>query len=276
MKTAGLDMESLKEFMTLLARKSAEYILPFFGNPDLPIEIKEDLTPVTAADRGAEKILRQWIEQHFPDHGILGEEYGSIRPDADYVWTLDPIDGTKSFVAGTPQFGTLICLSFHGDPILGAIHNPVTGQLLIGDGKITTQNGIRIHVRRTTRLEDAVVLTTDLATPAVHQSAEGWSRLLQTARKVYTWGDCHGYQLVASGGADAMCDPVMKPWDMMALIPVIRGAGGIITDWQGNDPVSGHSCIASATPELHSRILAALHPGDAGKELKTQDSGRRV
>jgi myo-inositol-1(or 4)-monophosphatase len=260
MKHEDMDVSALKGFIAQLARESARCILPFFGNPELTQELKADRTPVTAADRGAEEILRRLIEDRFPEHGILGEEYGSVRPGADYVWTLDPIDGTKSFVAGTPQFGTLICLSHHGQPVLGAMHNPVTGQLLIGDGRETTCNGRPCRVRSNRKLEEAVVLTTELSAPAVHQDAVGWARLLRTAGKVYTWGDCHGYHLVATGGADAMCDPVMSPWDLLALIPVIRGAGGVITDWHGQDPVRGTSCIAATTPELHARIIDALHP----------------
>lgn len=246
-------------FTEQLARAAAERILPYFARPGIGLEWKTDLTPVTRADREAEEVMRGMIRARFPDHGILGEEFGSERADADYVWILDPIDGTKSFVACTPQFGTLICLTHRGVPVLGALNFPVSGQLLIGDGTSTSCGGIPVRVRPPRRLPDAVVLTTDLAAPAKHQDGAGWERVMKTAGKVFTWGDCHGYQLVAMGGVDAMCDPVMKPWDLLALIPVIRGAGGVITDWQGRDPLGGTSCVAASSPALHAELIALLN-----------------
>lgn len=248
-----------RAFMERLARAAAERILPHFGKPGLATEWKEDLTPVTRADREAEEVMREMIRARFPGHGILGEEFGPEREDAEYVWILDPVDGTKSFVAGTPQFGTMICLCRRGIPVLGALNFPVTGQLLIGDGVSADCGGEPIRVRAARRLSEAIVLTTDLAAPAAHQDGAGWERVLRSAGKVFTWGDCHGYQLVAMGGADAMCDPVMKVWDLLALIPVIRGAGGVITDWQGRDPVGGTSCVAAASPALHAELIALLN-----------------
>ncbi|MDX2110109.1 MAG: histidinol-phosphatase [Verrucomicrobiota bacterium] len=253
-----MQIDKLKDFVALLARESAEAILPYFGQIGLAVETKSDASPVTLADRGAELVMRALIERHFPEHGILGEEYGTVRADAEYVWVLDPVDGTKSFVAGTPQFGTLIALMHRGKPILGAINSPVSGQLLMGDNSTTTLNGKPVHVRSTTQLADAVLLTTDLSGPQRHQNGAAWSNLVGKVKKLYTWGDCHGYHLLATGGADIMADPAMNPWDIMALIPVIRGAGGTITDWQGNDPVTGHSIVASV-PALHAEVIKLLN-----------------
>lgn len=246
-------------FMEQLARASAERILRYFGKPGLGLEWKTDLSPVTRADREAEEILRDMIRSRYPGHGIVGEEFGSEREDAEHVWILDPVDGTKSFVAGTPQFGTAIGLLRRGVPVLGALNFPVTGQLLIGDGTATDCGGTPVRVRAPRRLSESIVLTTDLSAPAVHQDGAGWERVRAAAGKVFTWGDCHGYQLLAMGGVDAMCDPVMKPWDLLALVPVIRGAGGVITDWQGRDPVGGASCVAASSPALHAELIALLN-----------------
>jgi len=237
--------------------ESGAVIRRYFRSPGLAVDVKDDATPVTDADRGAEELLRAKILARFPDHGILAEEFGSERLDAEWVWVLDPIDGTKSFVSGVPLFGTLIGLLHHGEPVLGAIHQPILNELVIGDGRTTTLNGRPVRVRPTGRLADAVLLASDLGTAARHQSAAGWDRLVDRVRWVRTWGDCYGYLLVATGTADVMTDPIMAPWDLLPLIPVLRGAGGIITDWQGNDPVRGSSIVA-ANPMLHPQVIELL------------------
>ena len=263
-----MDVAALKPFVRELAAESGALIRRYFRSPGLAVEIKDDATPVTDADRGAEELLRKRILARFPDHGIMAEEFGTERGDAEWVWVLDPIDGTKSFVSGVPLFGTLIALLHHGQPVLGAIHQPVLEELCLGDGTTTTLNDRPVRVRRTTRLQDAVVLASDTTTAARHQSAAGWERLVASARWVRTWGDCYGYLLVATGQADVMTDPIMSPWDLLALVPVIRGAGGIITDWQGGDPVRATSIVA-ACPELHPQVIACLNDAAPSHESQT-------
>ena len=253
-----MDVPALIPFVRELMDESGGLIRRYFRSPGLVVDVKSDATPVTDADRGAEELLRRRILARFPDHGIMAEEFGNEREDAEYVWVLDPIDGTKSFVSGVPLFGTLIGLLHRGEPVLGAIHQPIQGELLIGDNATTTLNGRPVRVRATSRLPDAVVLASDTTTVARHQDASGWERLAASARWVRTWGDCYGYLLVASGQADVMTDPIMAPWDLLPLIPVIRGAGGVITDWQGNDPVRGTSSVA-AGPLLHGEVIACLN-----------------
>lgn len=255
-------LPSHREFALELARASGEFIRPYFARPDLAVEVKADRTIVTAADRGAEQLMRTMITQRFPAHGILGEEFGAERTDAEYVWVLDPVDGTISFAAGVPLFGTLIALQHRGEPVLGIIHQPVLGQLVIGDGTSTTCNARPVRCTTTTDIADALVLTTDLTNVLRHQgsSAAGMQELMQRAKTFRGWGDCYGYLLVALGAADVMADPVMNPWDIAALIPVIRGAGGVITDWQGRSPVNATSIVAAATPELHAAVIATLNP----------------
>jgi histidinol phosphatase-like enzyme (inositol monophosphatase family) len=252
-----VDLTPYRTFMTELAQQSGDFIRPFFGSPDLAVETKSDQSPVTLADRGAEELMRTLIGGKFPAHGIIGEELGSERADAEWVWVLDPIDGTKSFITGVPLWGTLIALLHRGQPVLGCIHQPVLGQLMLGDGSATTLNGRRVRVRECARIEDAVVLTSDPFNPAKYQNGASYAALTGRAKLVRTWGDCYGYLLVAGGWADVMLDPIMNPWDIAALVPIVRGAGGVITDWQGGPAYPAKSTVA-ASPALHAQVLDAL------------------
>jgi myo-inositol-1(or 4)-monophosphatase len=254
----AVDLAKYRSFVAQLAAKSGDFIRPFFGDTRLVVDVKSDASPVTAADRGAEELLRSLIKKEFPAHGIIGEELGGENEQAEFVWVLDPIDGTKSFITGVPLWGTLIALLHHGAPVLGAIHQPVLRQLMIGDGTTTTLNDRPVRCRGTTRLEEATLLTSDPLNPAKYQSGSRYDALAQRAKLVRTWGDCYGYLLVAGGWADVMLDPIMNPWDIAALVPVIRGAGGTITDWRGGTPYPADSTLACATPELHAQALAAL------------------
>lgn len=255
-----MDLEPYRSFMLKLAEQSGDFIRPYFGDPGLVVETKADHTPVTAADRGAEELMRTLIRREFPGHGIVGEEFGSENAGAEFVWVLDPIDGTKSFATAVPLFGTLIALQHRGRPVLGCIHQPILRLLALGDGRATTLNGRAIRARATTRIEDATLLTSDPLNPGRRRSGPAFAALAERARLVRTWGDCYGYLLVASGWADIMCDPIMNPWDIAALIPVVRGAGAVITDWKGGDPEAADSIVAAATPELHAQVIAALNP----------------
>jgi myo-inositol-1(or 4)-monophosphatase len=254
-----VNLEVFRDFMLELAEKSGDFIRPYFASPDLTIETKSDRTPVTVADRGAEELMRRMIRERFPGHGILGEEFGPENTGAEFVWVLDPIDGTRAFAAATPLFGTLIALMHLGQPVLGAIHQPLLRQFVIGDGLRTTLNGRPVRVRATAHLEAATLLCSDLFSAAEHQNGAAFAALGRRVKQLRTWGDCYGYLLVATGWADIMCDPIMNPWDIAALIPVIRGAGGVITDWQGRDPVNATSIVA-AVPGLHAQVIAALNP----------------
>lgn len=246
-------------FIGELCAVSAAVIEPYFANPDLAVELKADQTPVTLADRGAEEVMRALINRRFPGHGIIGEEYGSENADAEWVWVLDPVDGTKAFAVGCPLFGTLIALLHQGRPVLGAINHPLLKKLVLGDGQTTTLNGRPVRVRDCARLEDAILLSNDLDRPARLQSAAGWAALTSRVKTLRTWADCYAYQLLAWGGADIATDPIMSPWDLLALIPVVEGAGGVITDWQGRPAVTGKSIVA-AGPRLHGEVIRLLNP----------------
>lgn len=255
----GVDLTPYRNFMIELAEQSGDFIRPLFANPAVAVETKSDASPVTEADRGAEQMMRERITKKFPTHGVIGEEFGPERADAEFVWVLDPIDGTKSFITGVPLFGTLIALLKDGQPVLGAIHQPILRELMIGDGATTTLNGRPVKCRATTRIEDATVLTSDTLNLAKYQNGPACDRLVSRAKLYRTWADCYGYLLVASGRADVSLDPIMNPWDIAALVPVIRGAGGVITDWKGGAAYPAESTIACATPELHATVVTELN-----------------
>ena len=246
-----------KKFLKELVQASGDLIRPYFLNHSLHIERKGDLSPVTEADKGAEQLMRDMIMKRFPSHGILGEEFGTHQGDADFVWVLDPIDGTISFTNGCPLFVTLIGLLYEGKPILGCIHQPVLQQTVIGDNQTCTYNDMPCRVKDGRKLSQATVLTSDLSNIAKYQPASSFTHLQSVAQVTRTWGDGYGYLLVATGWADVMIDPIMNPWDFLPLIPVIQGAGGVITDWKGKDAAKGDSCIA-ANMHIHSQVMASL------------------
>ncbi|MFQ5628633.1 MAG: inositol monophosphatase family protein, partial [bacterium] len=165
---------------------------------------------------------------------------------------------TDSFTRACPLFGTLIALLHEGQPILGAINLPVSDQLCIGDCSDTKINGISTKIRNSIPLAEAIVLASAIDTIQEYQSWERFEILLKQTKLFRTWGDCYGYFLLAGGWVDIMLDPIMNPWDIMALVPIIQGAGGVITDWRGNDVVQGASCIA-ANPVLHPIVLEILN-----------------
>lgn len=246
-------------FLEHLALKSGRVINENFNRPDLQIEWKEDDTPVTYADRKAEEILREEIEKAFPDHGIIGEEFPNVREDAEFNWVLDPIDGTRAYAAGSPHFGTLICLRQGNLPLWSAIHLSAIGQLYIGNNKSAWCNNHPIAVRETAELKDCFLLTTDPRTPPQIQSADGWHSLLGATGQYRSWGDCFGYALVASGRADIMCDPELKIWDLAPLLPVLRGAGAAVSDWQGNAAGESDSLVV-CHPRHQAKIIFLLNP----------------
>ncbi|MGJ3242985.1 MAG: inositol monophosphatase family protein [Opitutales bacterium] len=258
-----MDSETLHAFINELIDISIEVIMPYWASDDLAVDRKKDNTVVTEADRGAEAAMRKRISERFPDHGVIGEEYGTDRADAEYVWVLDPIDGTISFTHRIPLFGTLIALKHQGQPILGAISQPVLGERLVGDGSTTTLNGKPVRVTETGDLANATVLTTDTRRAARLQPDTHWDRIAEASQVYRTWGDAYGYLMVGTGRADAMVDPIANEWDFIGHIPIIRGAGGIITDWAGNAPVDADGKVAesvvAANAALHPRIMQMLH-----------------
>lgn len=251
-----MNLKKLSPFLNLLANQSADVIKKYFRT-SLNIESKSDFSPVTIADKLAEEKMRTIISKEFPSHGIIGEEFCSYNPDAEYVWVLDPIDGTKSFISGALSFGTLIALLKNGKPIIGVINHPILNEFLVGDNKTCLLNGIKVNFRECTSLHDATLLATDHLNIGKYQNPNKFDELIKMVKLYRNWGDCYGYYLLATGYADIMIDPIMSVWDSMALIPIINGAGGTITDYNGNDPLKGNSIIAS-NKQIHKSVISLL------------------
>lgn len=249
--------ETFEPFISGLFRAAAEVIKPLYFAPDLAVEQKGDLTPVTIADREAEAVIRRLIIARYPEHGIIGEEYGAERPDAEYVWTLDPIDGTISFTTGCPLFGTLIGLLHNGDPVFGGIYQPILDQLLLGDGRSCTLNGRAVHIREVKTLNEATLLATDLHAMERHGDPARITELRHRVRLFRTWGDCYGYLLTASGLADIMIDARMNLWDVVPLVPIMEGAGARVAAWNGAPAHRSNSCVA-AHPAIFEEVLQYL------------------
>jgi len=212
----------------------------------LDVVLKQDGSPVTVADRGAEQLARSWIEERFPDDGILGEEFGDTRPDAKRRWIIDPIDGTKSFIRRVPLWGTLIAVA-EGDTVLaGCAYFPVIDEIVVAAlGEGCFWNGAPCSVSSQNAITRSTVLVTDDRFPNTVNRASAWRTLASQADVVRTWGDCYGYLLVATGRADVMLDDIVAPWDAAALYPIVTEAGGVFTDWRGNPTPFGGDVIAT-------------------------------
>ncbi|PID62556.1 MAG: histidinol-phosphatase [Ignavibacteriae bacterium] len=250
------ELNEFEKFCKLLVKKSGKNIKKYFRNK-IDIKTKNDNSPVTIADKTTEEILRELIMKEYPEHGILGEEFGKHNEHAEYQWLLDPIDGTKSFICGTITFGTLIALTKNGKPILGVFHQPILDEFLIGDNNSTFLNNEIVKIKDTDSLSEAVLLTTDHLGIEKYQNIKKFNDLIHKVKIYRQWGDCYGYYLVSTGFAQIMVDPIMSVWDTMALIPIVKGADGIITDYNGNEPETGDSIIA-ATPNLHREVIEIL------------------
>ena len=251
------------ELANRLAEAAGQAIRPLFRG-DWQVEQKDDHTAVTVADRAAEEAMRAIVEAERPDDGIIGEEFGTLRENASRQWVFDPIDGTQSFVAGRPIFGTLIALLQDGWPVLGVIDQPILGERWVGViGEGTTFNGKPVRSRACRALEGASVATTSPHAFA-ESEVDAYLRVVakaypQRAYPVYG-GDCYNYGLLASGHLDLVIESGLKLYDYAALVPVVEGAGGMMADWQGNplDAQSDGSVIAMGDPARLEDVLEAM------------------
>jgi myo-inositol-1(or 4)-monophosphatase len=246
-----------------LATASGDTILPFFRT-SLGVEDKNKagrFDPVTAADRAAEAAMRTLIKQQFPGHGIIGEEFGNENPGAEYAWLLDPIDGTKSFIAGLPTWGTLIGLTRFGEALFGMMHQPFVRERFTGDCQATRYRGPagerKLHVRACDSLSDAILLTTSprLMSPADRTL---FGKVEEKAKLSRYGGDCYCYCMLAAGHVDLVIESGLNPFDIVALIPIIRGAGGVITTWDGGPAEQGGRIVAAGDKRMHAAALELL------------------
>jgi inositol-phosphate phosphatase/L-galactose 1-phosphate phosphatase/histidinol-phosphatase len=243
-----------------LADCAGEIVRPYFRTP-ITVETKADLSPVTIADRESEMAMRRLINATVPDHGILGEEFGPERTDAEWVWVLDPIDGTKAFITGKPSFGILIALLYRGKPVLGVLDQPILRERWLGvHNRPSTLNGEPIRVRTCPDLGLAAVYAT-APDMFIESDSLGWNRLRSQAKLVRYGADCYAYGLLAAGFVDLVVEARLQPYDYLPLVAIIEGAGGTVTDWSGRPPTlsSDGRIVAAGDVATHAQALTLLN-----------------
>jgi histidinol phosphatase-like enzyme (inositol monophosphatase family) len=253
-------------FVDELATVSGQAILPFFRAAFTTEDKATGQTPfdpVTEADRAGEAAMRQLIRRTFPEHGILGEEFGTEGEGAEYTWVLDPIDGTRGFIAGLPLWGTLIGLTRAGTPAYGLMNQPFLGERFSGDGQSAQYRGPhgtrRLLTRRRASLTEAIAATTDPRLFGEGREREGYQRIESAARLTRFGTDCYAYCMLAAGQIDLVIEAGLKPYDIVALIPVVEGAGGVVSTWDGGPAGSGGTVVAAGDKRLHAAALEMLN-----------------
>lgn len=251
MTALATDIRARLDLAVAIAREAGLLTLNYFRRADLQVDRKQDNSPVTVADRQAEQLLRRRIAEAFPDDAILGEEFPDQPGRSGYRWTLDPIDGTKSFIHGVPLYGTLVGIDHEGQCLAGVIRIPALDECVyaaIGEGAwYVTGNSSpqRTHVNQTPRLAESLFLTSEVATFDKIQRRTVYEQIEAACRLTRTWGDCFGYLMVATGRAELMIDPMMNLWDAGAVLPVLQESGGTFTDWQGRVTAESGQGIAT-------------------------------
>ncbi len=239
---------SVREFLDFAmdaAWQAGRFAMAYFQT-GVAVDWKEDASPVTLADRGTEKLLRELIERRFPRHAVLGEEMGQPDKDSDHLWIVDPIDGTQSFISGVPLWGVLVGLEISGEMVVGVANFPALSEMVAaGRGLGCRWNGRPARVSKVSRLEDALLTYTSATDMDKWGKGEAFARLEQSTRLQRGWSDCYGYALVATGRAEIMVDPIMNVWDCAALLPIVEEAGGTFTDWKGEPTVRGDEAVST-------------------------------
>ena len=260
MTAESAEIRELLDVALELAQAAGDHSMRYYGHL-VDHAAKGDGSPVTQADREGEQLIRRHLALRYPDHGILGEEYGETNPGSRVRWILDPIDATLSFMRGVPLYGVLIGVEVDGLPAVGVSYfPPLRETIAAGVGLGCTWNGKPCHVSPVTKLEDAVVLTTDLRTIETSAKDPGWPQLVSQARIARTWGDCYGHALVATGRAEVMVDPIMNVWDCAPFLPIMTEAGGRFTSREGEVTIHGGSAVAT-NGVLHDEVLRVLRGG---------------
>lgn len=256
-------LAELDAFLLALNRASAEVILPLFRAENGMVDKGERaFDPVTDADKGAEEVIRKLIAERYPDHGVIGEEYGEDRPDAEFVWVLDPVDGTRAFIAGLPLWTTLIGLRFQGKPVLGSIGQPFLGEVFIGSASgsrlVVAGGEVPLKVRRCGNIREALIATTDPESCFNGAELGAWTQVRAAARLARLGCDAYAYAMVAQGTMDLVVEAGLKPWDIEAAIPLVEGAGGLVTNWRGEPvgPNGGQIAIAGDRAVLDEALVA--------------------
>ncbi|MFN7841495.1 MAG: histidinol-phosphatase [Pirellula sp.] len=257
-------------FALRLATEASNTTLKYFRTDRFSVERKRDKSPVTEADKETESVVRQLILEHFPGDAVIGEEMGNVSGSTDYEWIVDPIDGTKSFISGVPLYSTLVGMTYRGEPTIGVIAIPALREIVIAAkglgawyGTVDLQNNplpmTKAHVSRQPALEDGLLVTSQADNFAHRNASTAFSKLEATAYVTRTWGDGYGYLLVATGRAEVMVDPIVNPWDVAAVAPVIEEAGGRFSSWDGKYDIRAGHCLGS-NGLVHDAALNELRP----------------
>ena len=256
------------QFALKMAENASELILRHYQVDGLLVESKSDESPVTVADRGAEELMRKMLAESYPEDGVLGEEFDDVPGKNGFRWILDPIDGTKAFIHGVPLFGTLIGIESNGRMVAGVCRFPALNEVVYasdGEGcwwQIGSQPARRTSVSGVSSLKDARLIFTE---PTHWRSTKRFDAIVQIMDQVKIargWGDCYGHAMIATGRAEIAIDPMMSPWDIAALIPILREAGGCCTDWQGVETVTGGDGV-SVVPALRDAVIRILKTAPA-------------
>lgn len=275
----GLDWEAVSpsdfakriEFGLRLATEASKVTLKYFRTDSFRVERKNDRSPVTLADKQAEETVRKLLESHYPEDAILGEEFGGIAGTTPFEWIIDPIDGTKSFISGVPLYSTLVGLTYRGQPVLGVISIPALGELILGVQGLGAWYGMashenrdrpvlnRTYVNQVDNLGDGLFLTSQVDNFDRRGAQSAYQNLESMAYVSRSWGDGYGYLLVATGRAELMVDPIVNPWDVAAVAPVITEAGGKFTSWSGIEDIRAGHCLAS-NGKVHDIAIRELKP----------------
>jgi histidinol phosphatase-like enzyme (inositol monophosphatase family) len=251
-------LDELLEFAIDAAWQAGRQTLAHYQT-GVAVQRKIDRSVVTVADRNAEELLRRLIASRYPDHSIVGEEFGDDERSSSHRWFIDPIDGTSTFVRGVPFYGVLVALGVEGELRVGVTYFPALDEMIAAaKGRGCFWNGRRAGVSNVTALEEACVVYTD-GRGVRERLGAGWDALQENTALQRGWGDCYGHCLVATGRADIMLDPRMNPWDCAPLIPILQEAGGRFTDWKGRVVVDGGDAVSS-NGALHDQILSRLAP----------------
>lgn len=250
-------------FDKLASAAAAETMSRFRSKIEIENKLDEGFDPVTAADKAAERAIREVIEADYPDHGILGEEEENKNLDSEFVWVIDPIDGTRAFITGLPVWGTLIGLYQNGRAVMGMMDQPFTGERFLSDGKSSFMKlrGGEAQVLKTSNVTDLSKASMFTTTPELHTGDNSRRYFaLENEINLPRYGvDCYAYGVLAMGYADLVCESDLKPYDIGGLIAVVENAGGVVTKWDGGRPEMGGDCLAAATPELHAKALEVLN-----------------
>lgn len=254
----SVSLQMYLDFITETAFLAGRLTLGYFQS-NLAVDTKADGSVVTAADRGAEQLIRERIRRYFPDHAILGEEFGAAEnPASPYRWHIDPIDGTYSFVHGVPIYAVLIGLEIDGKVEAGAAHFPAIHETICAaSGLGCYWNSVRTHVSEAKTLSDGLVICNDAAACYEHGYGPAWERIAKACKSRRGWGDAYSYMLVATGRAELAVDPVMNPWDCGPFPSIFAEAGGYFGDWKGNATIYGGEAIGT-TQQLLPEVLALI------------------